>query len=200
VEEAVEVKSEAMEFDLIKYIIFGENADLLTPVDEKPAPQFTPIKVEVVPEPTPSTSAVVAPPKRQVLEDVGNIKSNRRRAPKRRYSSDSDFSVRTTASSFNVASQRSSKKKRGRPAKELITDLPTINDFSHMPIEHASHLVLRIKNNEASRKSRMKSKSKQNMMEDECDRLNSKQHKLRTKKNKLEGQIETLRRWLLGLN
>lgn len=221
VEEPVEVKKENAEFDLIKYIIFGEvcsnvdeingaitnfslspqNAELLTPVDEKPAPLFDQhiqvqtLQVEIKPETRPSTSAVTSI-QHPAPEDVASIKSLRRRAPKRRYSSDSDFS----ASSHIVASQRSSKKKRGRPAKELITDLPTINDFSHMPIEHASHLVLRIKNNEASRKSRMKSKSKQTAMEDECDRLHDKQQKLKTKKNRLEGQIETLRRWLLGLN
>lgn len=180
-----------------------QNADLLTPVDERPAPVFDQqIQVETLEiktEPTPSTSAVSSP-KRFSHEDGGHFKPARRRAPKRRYSSDSDFSVGTSASSYNTFSKRTSKKKRGRPAKELITDLPTIDDFSHMPIEHASHLVLRIKNNEASRKSRMKSKSKQTQMEDECDRLHDKQQKLKTRKNKLDGQIETLRRWLLGLN
>jgi len=177
----------------------------LTPVDEKPEPTFEQqvqvhtLEVEIKSEePTPSTSAVTSP-KRPALEDAGNHKPLRRRAPKRRYSSDSDFSVGTSASSFNAAIQRS-KKKRGRPAKELITDLPTIDDFSHMPIEHASHLVLRIKNNEASRKSRMKSKSKQTAMEDECDRLNARQNKLKTKKHKLDRQIEKLRQWLLGIN
>ena len=221
--EPVEVKTENnSEFDLIKYIIFGEvcrnddeiyctvtnfslspqNADLLTPVEEKQAPNFDQqvqvqaFPVEIKSEPTPSTSA--PSPQFTLIEDVENIKSVRRRAPKRRYSSDSDFSVGTSATSFNAA-KRSSKKKRGRPAKELITDLPTIEDFSHMPPEHASHLVLRIKNNEASRKSRMKSKSKQTAMEDECDRLCNKRKKLQTKQNKLEGQIEILRQWLLGV-
>lgn len=220
--EAVQVKSEDSEFDLIKYIIFGEvsspeklkftqilnvlpypsqDADLLTPVEEKPCPTFDqpppPIQITIKPEPEPSTSAAPSP---LHFEAAESVKSLRRRAPKRRYSSDSEFSISTSASSFNATSKRVSKKKRGRPAKELITDLPTLDDFSHMPIEHASHLVLRIKNNEASRKSRMKSKSKQTAVEDDCDRLASKQKRLRTKKNHLEAQIETLRRWLLGLN
>lgn len=185
-----------------KYISSLQNADLLTPLEEKSCPSFEQqMQVTIKPEPTPTPSTSAAPsPRRSTHENVENIKSTRRRAPKRRYSSDSDFSVKTSASSFNATTQRSSKKKRGRPAKELITDLPTVDDFSHMPIEHASHLVLRIKNNEASRKSRMKSKSKQTQKEDECDRLTSKQRRLRTKKNILDGQIETLRRWLLGLN
>lgn len=215
VEEAVSVKSENIDFDLIKYIIFGEvrsnagdeilrlltfeippqNADLpLTPQEEKPCPSFEQ-KMTIKPEP--STSAAASPKQHPALENLENRKPNRRRAPKRRYSSDSDFSVDTSAS---PSSHRATQKKRGRPAKALITELPTIDDFSHMPREHASHLVLRIKNNEASRKSRMKSKSKQTAMEDECDRLESRQRRLRTKKNILEGQIETLRRWLLGLN
>lgn len=219
--EAVSVKSETTDFDLIKYIIFGEvshdesaeefrlltfllssqNADLpLTPLEEKPCPNFEKtlaIKIE----PEPSTSAA-ASPKHSSPDHANyeNTKPSRRRAPKRRYSSDSDFSIQTSASSFNNSSHKAAQKKRGRPAKELITELPTIDDFSHMPREHASHLVLRIKNNEASRKSRMKSKSKQTQMEDECDRLESRQRRLRTKNNMLEGQIETLRRWLLGQN
>lgn len=221
--EAVQVKSEDSEFDLIKYIIFGEvsspgrlkftptlnilsypsqDADLLTPVEEKPCPTFEqpllpPPQITIKPEPEPSTSAAPSP---KHFEAVESVKSLRRRAPKRRYSSDSEYSISTSASSFNATSKRTSKKKRGRPAKELITDLPTLDDFSHMPIEHASHLVLRIKNNEASRKSRMKSKSKQTAVEDDCDRLTSKQKRLRAKRNHLEAQIETLRRWLLGLN
>ncbi|CRK93084.1 CLUMA_CG006530, isoform A [Clunio marinus] len=209
VEEAVEIKSENLDFDLIKYIIFGDNDELLTPVDEKGCPNFQPLidekKIVYKTDPEPSTSTKKidikqeeSTPKSSEFEKNG--KSLRRRAPKRRYSSDSDYSIKTSASSFNSNTQRLSKKKRGRPAKELITDLPTIDDFSHMPIEHASHLVLRIKNNEASRKSRMKSKSKQTAMEDECDRLESRQSRLKIKRNKLEGQIETLRRWLLGLN
>lgn len=217
--EDVEVKTEnrdeeMAEFDLIKFIIFGDvsckeieefekfvnnlipqNADLLTPMEEKAAPIFEIQAQEVVvikPEPGPSTSTAVSPAPEEIVE------SRRRRAPKRRYSSDSDFSVQTSASSFN-ATKRSSKK-RGRPAKELITDLPTVEDYNHLPVEHATHLVLRIKNNEASRKSRMKSKSKQTAMEDDCDRLEARKLRLKIKRNQLEGQIETLRRWLLGIN
>lgn len=219
--EGVQVKSEN-QFDLIKYIIFGDvsledcneigqllnyhfpqNADLLTPVDEKPCPSFPQPQIEetvvIKAEPEPSTSAAPSP-KPFIPEDVENVKSTRRRVAKRRYSSDSDYSIKTSASSFNSTTQRSSKKKRGRPSKELITDLPTIDDFKHMPVEHASHLVLRIKNNEASRKSRMKSKSKQTAMEDEFDRLAGRQKRLKLKRNKLESQIEVLRRWLLGIN
>lgn len=217
IEEVVEVKTEDPSFDLINFIIFGQvrvkeqfkiaqlltgqffslspqNGDMLTPVEEKPAPIFElpmVIKDEPKPEPEPSTSGTTSPMQ---------FESVRRRAPKRRYSSDSDFSINTSASSYNATKQRSAQRKRGRPAKELITELPTVDDFADLPLEHASHLVLRIKNNEASRKSRMKSKSKQNAMEDECDRLLARKQRLNTKKNKLESQIEVLRRWLLGQN
>lgn len=164
-------------------------------MEEKPAPIFelpTVIKDEPKPEPEPLTSGATSPVQFEPMV--------RRRAPKRRYSSDSDFSINTSASSYNATKQRSAQRKRGRPAKELITELPTVDDFADLPLEHASHLVLRIKNNEASRKSRMKSKSKQNAMEDECDRLLARKQRLNTKKNKLEAQIEVLRRWLLGQN
>lgn len=179
-----------------------DNYQSLTPLEEKSEPIFEvkpePQVVEVVKEPSPSTSKAASPaPEYSMVNTATNVRTSSRRAPKRRYSSDSEFSISTSASSFNTTSKR--QKKRGRPAKELITDLPTVEDFD-LPREEASHLVNRIKNNEASRKSRMKSKSKQDAMEDECDRLLRRRRVLEVKKNKYEGQIETLRRWLLGQN
>lgn len=217
-----EETSNNMNFDLISFImgdvssqdLFDEicsnfNAfpkqdiyQQLTPHEEKTEPVFSvkaePGVVEVIsikPDPSPSTSKAASP----IPESFSNQRTSaRRKAPKRRYSSDSDFSICTSASSFNATSKR--QKKRGRPAKELITNLPTIDDFENLPIDEASHLVLRIKNNEASRKSRMKSKSKQDAMEDECNRLMRRRRVLEVKRNKYDGQIETLRRWLLGQN
>lgn len=179
-----------------------DNYQSLTPLEEKSEPIFEvkpePQVVEVVKEPSPSTSKAASPaPEYSMVNTATNVRTSSRRAPKRRYSSDSEFSISTSASSFNTTSKR--QKKRGRPAKELITDLPTVEDFD-LPREEASHLVNRIKNNEASRKSRMKSKSKQDAMEDECDRLLRRRRVLEVKKNKYEGQIETLRRWLLCQN
>jgi Basic region leucine zipper len=227
--EVVDVKSENKKFDLINYIFFGDvsldetfadleqilsfdspqNDELLTPVDDIECPSFAQPQVQVQEvvviknepviksEPEPSTSAAPSP-RPSTSENRQNIRSSRRRAPKRRYSSDSDYSFVTSASSFNATAKKS--KKRGRPAKELITNLPTIEDFKDLPRDHASHLVLRIKNNEASRKSRMKSKSKQTAMEDQCDRLSRRQRRLKSKKNLLDTQIEVLKRWLLGQN
>lgn len=180
-----------------------DNYQSLTPLEEKSEPIFEvkpePQVVEVVKyDPSPSTSKAASPiPDNRMVNTATNVRTSSRKAPKRRYSSDSEFSISTSASSFNTTSKR--QKKRGRPAKELITDLPTVEDFD-LPREEASHLVNRIKNNEASRKSRMKSKSKQDAMEDECDRLLRRRRVLEVKKNKYEGQIETLRQWLLGRN
>lgn len=191
------------DFDLIEFVMGNDNYQNLTPLEEKSEPIFEikpePQVVEVVKdEPSPSTSKAASPiPEHRMVIAASNVRSSSRRAPKRRYSSESEFSISTSASSFNATSKR--QKKRGRPAKELITDLPTVEDFD-LPREEASHLVNRIKNNEASRKSRMKSKSKQDAMEDECDRLLRRRRVLEVKKNKYEGQIETLRRWLLGQN
>lgn len=126
------------------------------------------------------------------------VQRPKRNARKRRYSTDSDFSIGTSASSYNSTRQKVHKRKRGRPAKELITKLPTIEDFSDLPVDAASHLVLRIKNNEASRKSRMKSKNEQDKLEEQCVYLEKRQNILRTKKHKLDGQIDTLRKWLLS--
>lgn len=215
-----EVKSEK-KFDLVSFIFsddvsldatladleeilsfdFPQNHELLTPVDEMQCPSFGQVEivedVVIKQEPEPSTSSAPSP-RPSTSEDTENARPSRRRAPKRRYSSDSDFSINTSASSFNTTAKKS--KKRGRPAKELITNLPTIEDFKDLPRDHASHLVLRIKNNEASRKSRMKSKSKQNAMDEQLDRLARRQHKLKNKKNRLDTQIEVLKRWLLGQN
>lgn len=180
----------------------SQNAELLaTPVEEKPCPSFdVDVKPVIKIEPEPSTSSTASSPKRIHADDddTNEFTSLRPRTKKRRYSSDSDFSIGTSASSYNATSKRVTKKKRGRPAKELITDLPTVDDFKGMPLERASHLVLRIKNNEASRKSRMKSKSQQDKMEEKRQRLEKRRRILLVRKNKLDRQIEKLRQWLLG--
>lgn len=225
----VKKEEENIDFDLINYIIgdvstnessytfsddfitfyFSSKQEVnlnLTPLEEKSEPIFVNQPLLKV-EPTTDTSYVSTTPNTSAnsrtssyIEEttVTTRHNTRRRVPKRRYSSDSDFSVSASVSSYNSTSKK--QKKRGRPAKELITELPTIDDFKHIPVEEASHLVLRIKNNEASRKSRMKSKSKQDAMEDECVRLVKRRRLLEIKKNKYDGQIETLRRWLLGQN
>lgn len=127
-----------------------------------------------------------------------NVRPKRQLLRKRKYSSDSEYSVGTSASSFNSTRQKSIRKKRGRPAKELITKLPTIEDFAGLPKERAEFLVLRIKNNEASRKSRMKSKSVQDKLEEDCTRLEWRKKLLKQKRRKLDVDIEKLRGWLLA--
>jgi Basic region leucine zipper len=156
------------------------------------------IKVE---ESEPSTSKV--PYRKPSISDHDYIEQQQNLRPKRvsrkrRYTSDSDYSIDTTASSYNSTKQKNHKKKRGRPAKEVMTVLPTLDDFKELPIERASHLVLRIKNNEASRRSRQKSKNMQDKLEEECTHLEKRQSFLKFKKQKLDADIETLRRWLLG--
>lgn len=199
--QAPAVKMEEENFDLVNFIDSNEFTEL-TPFEEKSCPNFE-VKPSVIIEikQEPSTSA--APSRKvSVATDISDhqyeLSRPRRVIKKRRYSSDSDFSVGTSASSYNSTRQRIHKRKRGRPAKELITVLPTIEDFKDLPAERASHLVLRIKNNEASRKSRMKSKNQQEALEDECSRLERRQNLLKTTRDKLDGQIETLRKWLLG--
>jgi len=185
----------------------------LTPFEEKPCPSFNvnqqsqqqqqqpPIfKVELV---EPSTSAASSKKTSVVQNDHSyELLRPKRITKKRRYSTDSDFSVGTSASSYNSTKQKIKKRSRGRPAKELITDLPTIEDLTKKGVsaEKAPHLVLRIKNNEASRKSRMKSKNEQQRLEDQCTKLEKRQTSLKERKDKLESQINQLHRWLLGVN
>lgn len=185
----------------------------MTPFEEKPCPSFNvnqesqqpqqpPVfKVEPV---EPSTSAASSK-KPSVVENDHSYDSSirpKRITKKRRYSTDSDFSVGTSASSYNSTKQKVKKRSRGRPAKELITKLPTIEDLTKkgVSVEKAPHLVLRIKNNEASRKSRMKSKNEQQRLEDQCTKLEKRQTSLKERKDKLESQISQLHRWLLGVN
>lgn len=89
--------------------------------------------------------------------------------------------------------------RRGRPAKDFITILPTEDDISQMPKEVGKQLVHRIRNNVASRKCRMKARMNQQEMEDKCDKLSRRRHKLMTKAKQLEGQIEILRDMLVSL-
>lgn len=180
----------------------------MTPVEEKACPSFNITGVEVDPqniftveikneptEPEPSTSA--GPSSRKASIDSLSLRP-KRQIKKRRYSSDSDFSVGTSASSYNDTRQKKNTRKRGRPAKELLSSLPTVEDFANFPKEKAEFLVLRIKNNEASRKSRMKSKNEQDRLEEECERLERRKQLLKIKRQKLSCDIETLRTWLLA--
>lgn len=192
----------------------------MTPVEEKSCPTFTAYEVDpqsifnsIKPDPEeeqqlqqqqPSTSTSLAPSRRTSILDSDeeynnqNIRPKRQAIRKRRYSSDSEFSIGTSASSYNATRQKGIRKKRGRPAKELITNLPTIEDFADLPKDRAEHLVLRIKNNEASRKSRMKSKNQQDKLEEECERLERRKKMLKEKRRKLDGDIEKIRGWLLA--
>lgn len=174
----------------------------MTPYEEKSCPNFDVIQPAIKAEEKiePSTSSASSRKPSVVEFDHQYEQRPKRSIKKRRYSSDSDYSIKTSASSYNSTKQKVHKRRRGRPAKELITNLPTIEDFDHLPVETASHLVLRIKNNEASRKSRMKSKNMQDALEDQCTRLQNRQFFLRQKKLKLESQIDTLRQWLLGVH
>ncbi|KAG5679714.1 hypothetical protein PVAND_009264 [Polypedilum vanderplanki] len=198
------VKMEEDSFDLVDFIDSNEFTEL-TPFEEKQCPNFVPeakiTVIEIKKEEEPSISTASSRKTSVVAESdhqYGELLRPKRAIKKRRYSSDSDFSVGTSASSYNSTRQKIHKRRRGRPAKELITVLPTIEDFKDLPAETASHLVLRIKNNEASRKSRMKSKNQQDALEDECARLERRQNLLKSTKDRLDGQIEMLRKWLLS--
>jgi hypothetical protein len=200
------------DFDLIKYM---ENDNALTPFEEKPCPSFNineqsqqqqqeqlpVIKIEYS-EPSTSTASSRKPSVVENDHSYDSLFRPKRTIKKRRYSTDSDFSVGTSASSYNSTKQKVHRRRRGRPAKELITDLPTIEELTKKGIsaEKAPHLVLRIKNNEASRKSRMKSKNEQQKLEDQCTKLERRQSSLKERKDKLEAQIKQLHQWLLGAN
>jgi hypothetical protein len=179
----------------------------LTPIEEKSCPTFEGIVVDsqsllnsIKPEPINQPTSMAGPSRIPSVsdDDDSDYVRPRRQIRKRKYSSDSDFSVGTSASSYNSTRQKNAPKKRGRPAKELITKLPTIEDFKGLPKERAEFLVLRIKNNEASRKSRMKSASQQKKLDDECIRLSQRRVYLNNRRQRLDNDIEILRKWLLA--
>lgn len=187
-----------------------QNEDFQTPVEEKACPIFNLTGEEVDPqkilgvkikeeqtEPEPSTSSA-GPSRKSSIADSDYSSRPKRNARKRRYSSDSDFSIGTSASSYNDTRQNKNIRKRGRPAKELLSALPTVEDFADLPKERAEFLVLRIKNNEASRKSRMKSKNQQERLEEDCERLEQRKQFLKAKRQKLDNDIQQLRTWLLA--
>ncbi|KAL7029090.1 hypothetical protein ACKWTF_006093 [Chironomus riparius] len=206
------VKLEGEFFDLIEYM---EDDNALTPFEEKPCPSFNVsqqsqqqqqqqppvIKIESS-EPSTSTASSRKPSVVENDHSYDSLFRPKRTIKKRRYSTDSDFSVGTSASSYNATKQKVHRRRRGRPAKELITDLPTIEELTKKGVsaEKAPHLVLRIKNNEASRKSRMKSKNEQQRLEDQCTKLERRQTSLKDRRDKLESQIKQLHQWLLGAN
>uniref|UniRef100_A0A336M5Z8 CSON011385 protein n=1 Tax=Culicoides sonorensis TaxID=179676 RepID=A0A336M5Z8_CULSO len=102
--------------------------------------------------------------------------------PKRRYSSRTRASTPSTISEYlnpsSVQSTASSDdsyrtpKRRGRPAKP-VASLLDLNEFAHLSPEDLRYRELRNKNNEASRRSRMQKRSREQMLEDEAQKLES---------------------------
>lgn len=136
-------------------------------------------------------------------------RSQRTKRPRASISSDIDdsdedytslASVRSTASSYTSVKTSSQKRKRGRPSKPLMNILPTIDapEYRHLPLAVSTKQVLRVKNNEASRKSRMKSRSVQQRTEDDCDELEAKYQSLIQKRQKLRDEVDALYKWLIA--
>lgn len=122
--------------------------------------------------------------------------------PKRRYSTRTRASSPCTSISeyINPSSVQSTTssddsfrtaKRRGRPAKP-VASLLDLNEFAHLSPEDLRYRELRNKNNEASRRSRMQKRSREQMLEDEAHKLESDYKFLEMEQRKLEKQC---RKW-----
>lgn len=89
-------------------------------------------------------------------------------------------------------------KRRGRPPKTTPT-IVTASQLSSMTEEDIRYLEMRNKNNEASRRSRINRKGREQVIEEEAYELESRFAELQTEEQRLERQCQKWRKALLRL-
>lgn len=94
-------------------------------------------------------------------------------------------SVQSDSSSTCESSSTKAPKRRGRPPKTQTTPLSP-SQLSHLPESDARYLQMRNKNNEASRRSRINRKDREQLIENEADQLDAIYSRLVDKERRLE--------------
>lgn len=89
-------------------------------------------------------------------------------------------------------------RRRGRPAKP-VASLLNLNEFAHLSPEDLRYRELRNKNNEASRRSRMQRRTKEQKLEDEENELSQEYKFLEVEVVKLERQCKKWRKTVMDL-
>ena len=87
-------------------------------------------------------------------------------------------------------------RQRGRPQKELLKVLPTIEDYPNLPTETAKNLIHRIKRCELSRNHRIKKKEEMASLNRDLKRLEKRDAFLQIKLAKVNQDVEKYRKWL----
>lgn len=168
-------------------------------VKEEPIDDITPVVIVPPTTPTTSTHDESIRPKRKSTIAIDQL-ADYISAPKRRYSTRASSPATSTLSDYinpsSVQSNASSDdsyrpRRRGRPAKP-VASLLDLNEFAHLSPEDLRYRELRNKNNEASRRSRMNRRSKEQQLEDEANELTQQYSFLEMEATKLERQCK---RW-----
>lgn len=95
----------------------------------------------------------------------------------------------STTSSYSSSDEIKPKRSRGRPAKPVITVFPS-EELENLSPEHRKYAELRMKNNEASRRSRQMRKIKDDGLFEELTELEKQNQELKLKEAKLDKQLD----------
>ncbi|XP_055676757.1 uncharacterized protein LOC129786025 isoform X1 [Lutzomyia longipalpis] len=167
------------DFDLIKYICNQQDFDVAQGIIASPVP--SPKPSELPPE---SPVADASPPP--------SVPASNTCMPKRKRSSvsfyDNPGSVQSYQSSVD---EPQPKKKRGRPPKTQ-SSLPSPSQLEGLTEQDLRYWEMRNKNNEASRRSRLHRKQKEQSMEEEATILMRQHHYLQAKEARLKRKVEWL--------
>lgn len=137
-----------------------------------------------------------------LAEDLAKLVTSPVKPKRRRSSYEDPGSVQSYQSfdspaSSSVASTTTSKR-RGRPPKPLGS-IPSPSEYSHLSSEDFKYVEMRSKNNEASRRSRMNRKGKENALFDEAERLEREYKKLFTQDEQLKRECRKWRKAVMKL-
>ncbi|XP_063704761.1 uncharacterized protein LOC134834133 isoform X2 [Culicoides brevitarsis] len=181
------------DFDLIRYVNNPENHITFDVIKQEPEFEEPTIVVEeeIVRPKRKSTVSV-----EQLTALINNASPKRRRTSTRTRASSpatstvSDFDFNPSSVQSNASSDDSYRtpRRRGRPAKP-VASLLNLNEFANLSAEDLKYRELRNKNNEASRRSRMNRRSKEQQMEDEARDLEHKNNYLEVEAVKLERKL-----------
>lgn len=166
-------------------------------IPSTPTTPFSPPQIEITVQSTPE---IIVPEIIPTRKRSSRLISNE---SKKDYNYESNSESEEASCSYNKRSRRSSVSSRSSvmqlPGKRAIKMEEDDEDGSSLTGSAAGfkYSQLRHRNNEASRRSRQNRKSRESEMEQKAEKLTTENHRLRSKVNRLDHLVTTLRKALL---
>lgn len=132
------------------------------------------------------------------LDNIVKTNKRRRASIEEPHSVQSNLSANYSDDSSATDTLAPTKKRRGRPPKTSCS-MPSPSQFSNLDEKDYRYQEMRHKNNEASRRSRLNRKEKEDSAMNECNKLEQTYESLCIKEKNLKRQVYKLRAALMKL-